>query len=56
MKSTFDEEKETVSLRAQLKSKIDISPKMTEDFKKFYKTNLDSQIDDLAKKGTEEIF
>ena len=52
----FDEEKETINLRAQLKSKIDISPKMAEDFTSFYKTNVEGELDELSKKGTEDII
>ena len=43
-------------MRAQLKSKIESSPKMAEDFTSFYKTNVEGQLDELAKKGTEDII
>ena len=52
----FDEEKESVNLRAQLKVKIDISNKLEEDFANFQKTALNSKVDQFAKEGTEEIY
>ena len=54
--AVFNEENESIHLRTQLKSKIDISPKMAEDFTSFYKSNLEGQLDGLAKKGTEDII
>ena len=52
----FDEEKESVNLRAQLKVKIDISNQIEEDFANFQKTALNSKVDQFAKEGTEEIY
>ena len=52
----FDEEKESVNLRAQLKVKIDINNKLEEDFANFQKTALNNKVDQFAKEGTEEIY
>lgn len=43
----FDEDKEYVSLRMQLKQKIDISQKMEQEFRALYHAEIDRKMDHM---------
>lgn len=47
----FDEDKENVYLRMQIKARIDVSKQIEDDFKVLYKEDIEYQLDDYVKKG-----
>ena len=51
----FDEERELIKLKVQLKQKIDVGNKMEEQFKERYRTDIEQKMDLMLQAGTQKL-
>ena len=51
----FDEERELIKLKVQLKQKVDVGNKMEEQFKERYRTVIEQKMDLMLQAGTQKL-
>ena len=55
VQENFDEERELIKLRVQLRQKIDVSNKIEEQFKERYRSDIEHKMDLMLQAGTQKI-